>query len=60
MRFCIGDRVRYVGRDPEGEVEFGESGTVVGEDSWEDAVVEWDESSPNRHDCDGLTKAGYG
>ena len=59
MNFSIGDRVRAKINDVPG-LRIGEYGTIVSFGVWDDAVVEWDEYNPDRHDADGLTKDGHG
>lgn len=59
MEFSIGDRVRAKFSDCPG-LEVGECGTVVGFSALDDAVVEWDEFNPERHNADGLTSEGHG
>ena len=58
--FSEGDRVNYIGEDPE---LIGQSGTIVDLILYEDDEpwigVEWD-TFTNGHDCNGLAHDGHG
>lgn len=57
--FKIGDRVRCVEGYGDGAVP-GDTGTVIGYDSFGTVYVKWDDYRDCRHDCWGRCEEHYG
>lgn len=56
--FYEGQRVRYIGAGV--EIKVGETGVITKLLRAKSMAVDWDKSSPARHDCGGRARNGHG